>query len=151
MTGNTGCPCGSGNSYTLCCQPLHQGLAAASPEVLMRSRYTAFYKKLADYLLKTWHASTRPANLDLSNSPQWVSLQVLSSSEDGSSGQVHFRAIYRAGKEWGYLEEHSDFVREQGLWYYLSGNTSEGVLRPGRNDPCPCGSGRKYKNCCLTG
>ena len=19
---------------------------------------------------------------------------------------------------------------------------------PGRNDPCPCGSGKKYKNCC---
>ena len=22
-------------------------------------------------------------------------------------------------------------------------------LNPGRNDPCPCGSGKKYKKCCL--
>jgi len=151
VTSAADCPCGSGISYTGCCQPLHQGLAAASPEALMRSRYTAFYQGLADYLLKTWHSSTRPVSLDLNNSPQWTTLQVLSSSDNGASGQVHFRAIYRAGKEWGYLEEQSDFLREEGHWYYLSGNTSEGQLKPGRNDPCLCGSGRKHKNCCLAG
>ena len=47
------------------------------------------------------------------------------------------------------LEEASRFVQEEGRWYYLNGNTSEGPLKPGRNDPCPCGSGRKYKACCL--
>ncbi len=24
-----------------------------------------------------------------------------------------------------------------------------GAAKPGRNDPCPCGSGKKYKKCCL--
>ncbi|MEC9085421.1 MAG: SEC-C metal-binding domain-containing protein, partial [Pseudomonadota bacterium] len=50
---------------------------------------------------------------------------------------------------WGYLEERSDFSKENGRWFYREGETREGVLKPGRNDPCPCGSGRKFKACCL--
>lgn len=115
----------------------------------MRSRYCAFVLKLSDYLLATWHSSTCPERLELEPSPDWASLRILSTTEKGSAGAVHFRAIYRAGESWGYLEEHSDFIREQGRWYYVSGDTSEGQLKPGRNEPCPCGSGRKYKSCCL--
>lgn len=142
------CLCGSGKSYADCCQPLHLGSVAETPEALMRSRYTAFVKKLSEYLLQTWHPSTRPGQLDLSESPGWVSLEVLDSNRQNDKGQVHFRAICRTDKGWGYLEEHSDFVREAGRWYYLRGKTRDGQLKPGRNDPCPCGSGRKFKQCC---
>ena len=114
----------------------------------MRSRYSAFVLQLADYLRATWHPQTRPASLDMKGSPQWTSLQVLDAGHTGEQGNVHFRAIYRAGSGWGYLEEHSDFLLEDGRWYYLSGDPSEGGLKPGRNDRCPCGSGRKFKVCC---
>jgi len=143
------CLCGSGARYAECCQPLHRGQAAATPEALMRSRYAAFVLQMADYLKATWHPDTRPATLTLDNSPDWASLQILDSHEDGNQGMVHFRAIYRAGSGWGFLEEKSDFVKEDGRWYYLKGDTSEGQLKPGRNDRCPCGSGKKYKACCL--
>ncbi len=143
------CPCGRPQPYGRCCLPLHQGEPAPSPEALMRSRYSAFVLGLTDYLLQTWHPSTRPATLALDGSPDWCSLQVLSASQQGDQGQVHFRAIYRAGTGFGYLEENSDFVREQGHWFYVAGATKEAELRPGRNDRCPCGSGKKYKACCL--
>lgn len=142
------CPCGAGRAYESCCLPLHHGVVAETPEALMRSRYAAFVKNLPSYLLETWHSSTRPDRLDLDDSPDWVSLEVLESDQQGDKGQVHFRAIYRVDKGWGYLEERSDFVREAGRWYYLSGKTRDGQLKPGRNDPCPCGSGRKFKQCC---
>ncbi|MBW7472115.1 YchJ family protein [Marinobacter sp. M216] len=145
----TPCPCGSGQDYGNCCQRLHLGEPAGTPEALMRSRYCAFVLGLTDYLLATWHASTRPDSLSLESSPDWASLRILGSSQDGDAGTVHFRAIYRAGSGWGYLEEQSDFVREQGRWFYVAGDTSEGTLKPGRNEPCPCGSGKKHKTCCL--
>ncbi|MBZ2169777.1 YchJ family protein [Marinobacter sp. F4216] len=143
------CPCGSGLPYEACCQPAHAGQAPDTPEALMRSRYSAFVLGLVDYLLASWHASTRPGSLNLDDSPRWASLQVLDQQQRGDRGQVHFRAMYQAGSGWGFLEERSDFVREGGRWFYVSGDTEEGVLKPGRNDPCPCGSGRKYKACCL--
>ncbi|WP_372980538.1 YchJ family protein [Marinobacter sediminum] len=143
------CPCGSSLEYARCCQPLHRGEVAATPEALMRSRYSAFVGGQADYLLATWHPSTRPGELSLEQSPEWVSLTILDSSEAGDTGQVHFMAVHRLGDGWGYLEERSEFVREQGRWLYVTGDTSEGQLKPGRNDRCPCGSGKKYKACCL--
>ena len=115
----------------------------------MRSRYAAFVLDLPDHLLATWHPDTRPEALDLKDSPDWTSLQILDSTEKGQKGTVHFRALYRLGKGWGYLEENSEFLLEDGHWYYLHGDTSEGQLKPGRNEPCPCGSGKKYKACCL--
>ncbi|TVP60924.1 MAG: zinc chelation protein SecC [Halomonadaceae bacterium] len=144
------CPCGSIMPYSECCQPLLQGAPASSPEALMRSRFTAFVGKLPDYLLATWHPSTRPETLSLEDSPDWSSLQVLGSTQSADQGTVHFRALYRQGGGWGFLEENSDFLMEEGRWYYLHGETREGQIKPGRNDPCPCSSGKKYKACCLT-
>ncbi|GGC68752.1 hypothetical protein GCM10011362_16610 [Marinobacter halophilus] len=115
----------------------------------MRSRYAAFVMKNRDYVLKTWHPDTRPADLSLEDSPQWASLQIIDSDAAGDTGRVHFRAVYRSGGGWGYLEEMSAFVRENERWLYLSGDTTEGQLKPGRNERCPCGSGRKFKACCL--
>ncbi|WP_275667844.1 YchJ family protein [Marinobacter salexigens] len=143
------CPCESQSSYADCCLRYHQGAIAPTPEALMRSRFTAFFLKLPDYLRASWHVSSRPATLDLNDSPDWASLRILDSKETGDTGQVHFQAIYRMESGWGYLQENSEFVREDGRWYYLKGQPEEGILKPGRNEPCPCGSGRKFKACCL--
>jgi SEC-C motif-containing protein len=151
LSDSSNCPCGSSQAYAACCRPSHQGTPAASPEALMRSRYTAYVLGLEAYLLETWHHSTRPAQLDLKHSPQWLSLQILQSSQQGAGGRVHFKAVHRTGSGFGFLEEESDFVQEAGQWYYTAGKTREGVLRSGRNDKCPCGSGKKFKACCLPG
>lgn len=144
------CPCGSQQHYDACCQPFHRNEAnAPTPEALMRSRYSAFVLGLTDYLLATWHPDTRPATLTLESSPQWVGLQVLSSGEQENRGQVHFRAVYQLPDGFGFLEEESEFLKEGSRWFYVSGKTREGRLSPNRNDRCPCGSGRKYKACCL--
>lgn len=142
------CPCDSGLEYAACCRPFHEGALAPTPETLMRSRYSAFVKVLPTYLLDTWHPSTRPSSLNLEGSPAWCRLTILAAKAATAEGTVHFRACYRAGNGWGYLEERSRFLREGGQWFYLDGETKEGVLKPGRNEPCPCGSGRKFKACC---
>ena len=111
----------------------------------MRSRYSAFVLRLTDYVLATWHTRTCPAMLSLEDSPDWASLRILDSSQTGDSGSVHFQAIYKVGTGWGYLEEKSDFLREGERWYYVNGNTSEGQLKPGRNEPCPCGSEKSIR------
>ncbi|WP_166265580.1 YchJ family protein [Marinobacter caseinilyticus] len=149
MDRNQPCPCGSDHPYEACCGVFHGGAKAPTPEALMRSRFSAFVLGKADYLRQTWHTSTRPTSLNLDDSPRWQSLSVLSASQHGDQGTVHFRAVYKDQADWGYLEEASEFIREFGVWYYLAGNPTQGVLKPGRNDHCPCGSGRKYKNCCL--
>lgn len=114
----------------------------------MRSRFSAFVQHRADYLSATWHSSTRPEDLDLADSPDWVGLSVLDSAENGDQGSVHFKAFYRAGSQWRALEEHSVFVRESGRWFYVEGNTEDIGVKPGRNEGCLCGSGRKFKRCC---
>lgn len=117
----------------------------------MRSRYCAFALGDVAYLLATWHPRTRPAQLDLADQPQWMRLEVSGSGEDGDSGWVEFAAHYRTPQGAGCLRERSRFLREQGRWLYLDGRlpaSGETAPRPGRNDPCPCGSGRKFKHCC---
>ncbi|WP_227714205.1 YchJ family protein [Marinobacter sp. 1-4A] len=143
------CPCDNQRPYADCCQRYHQGAIAPTPEALMRSRFSAFALKLEDYLRVSWHSSTQPTVLDLDESPDWASLRILESSESGDKGRVHFQAIYRLNPGWGFLQEDSEFVRENERWVYLKGEPQEGILKPGRNDPCPCGSGRKFKACCL--
>lgn len=114
----------------------------------MRSRYSAFVLDLPDYLLATWHRSTRPASLEPDTATVWKRLEVLESGEESERGWVHFRATFRDGRRWSVLEESSRFVHEAGRWFYLDGNPAVHRLKPGRNVPCPCGSGRKFKACC---
>lgn len=122
----TRCPCGSGRPLAACCGPCHRGLAAAATaEALMRSRYSAYCLGLADYLLATWHPSTRPAELDLSTPPQprWLGLAVRQSRSTGpDSAEVEFVARYRIGGRGQRLHETSRFVREDGRWYYVDGD-----------------------------
>lgn len=117
------CPCGSGRDYAVCCGPCHSGTGPApTPEALMRSRYSAFALGDADYLLRSWHASTRPASLDLRDDPtRWLGLKILAHSGNDREGRVEFVARYKNGGKGGRLHEVSRFIREDGLWYYLDG------------------------------
>lgn len=142
------CPCQSGLDYHACCAPFHQGAPAPTPQALMRSRYSAFTRNDADYIKATWHPDKRPASLTLDDGDQWLGLEILDSGEDGDRGWVRFRATCRDRGGFALIEEHSRFVREDGRWLYRDGDTSATPLKPGRNDPCPCGSGKKFKKCC---
>lgn len=89
----------------------------------MRSRYSAFVKGLASYLLATWHPATRPSQLNLSEdaSLKWLGLSVKSSAQRGEQGWVKFVARYREGSGAAQrLEEHSLFERVDGAWLYHS-------------------------------
>lgn len=148
------CLCGSGQAFGACCGPLLSGVhPAATPEALMRSRYSAFVLADADYLITTWHPRTRPDDLDLRDQPHWQRLEVIGAGQaaDGQSGWVQFAAHYHGPAGGGCLRERSRFLLEQGRWLYLDGTqppAAQSMPRPGRNAPCPCGSGRKFKQCC---
>ena len=119
------CPCGSGKTLTHCCGPLLAGeVNAATAEALMRSRYSAFTRQDAAYLLRTWHEQTRPAMLDLNEAPppKWIGLNVIAAQViDENHAEVEFVARYKLGGRAHRLHETSRFVREQGLWYYVDG------------------------------
>lgn len=88
----------------------------------MRSRYSAFAIGDADYLLETWHPSTRPQQLELDASLRWYRLDILARSGGGpldAAGTVEFRAHYRSPEGAGAQHERSHFVRERGRWFYL--------------------------------
>lgn len=143
------CPCGSEREYDACCGPLHGGAKASSPEALMRSRYSAFALELSDYLLASWDERTRPAELELQPDTHWYRLEIKDAGEQGDDGFVRFSAYFREGKEWLRLSELSRFQRAaDGFWRYLDGNADFRRWSPGRNDDCPCGSGKKFKKCC---
>ena len=119
------CPCGRGPAYSQCCGRCHAGSAAPDAEALMRSRYSAYVTGNADYLLASWHPSTRPPALSLAAPPgqrtQWLGLEVKQHRSTGAdSAEVEFVARYRMGGGRAVrMAEHSRFVREDGHWYYL--------------------------------
>ena len=155
------CPCGSGGTLRACCGDFLQGLRAApTASALMRSRYTAFVLRRADYLLDTWAPEHRPPTLDLSaDATEWLGLQILDHSEGGPddrTGTVTFVASFRLHGVTQQLHETSRFRRQppHDRWVYVDGDTrhqqgpAAATAKAGRNDPCPCGSGKKYKRCC---
>ncbi|HFQ89000.1 MAG TPA: zinc chelation protein SecC [Desulfobulbus sp.] len=151
------CPCGSGRTFARCCEPLLRGSRqAASAEELMRSRYCANVCGDFAYLDRTWHPSTRPARTE-GAALRWRRLQVLAcAGEKGREDRatVEFRAWYLQENLLRVHHEISRFVRtETGCWLYLDGEPCFGPAidlgRVGRNQPCPCGSSRKFKKCCL--
>ncbi|MFJ8084445.1 YchJ family protein [Streptomyces sp. NPDC096205] len=119
------CPCGLPESYDACCGRFHSGAAAApTAEALMRSRYSAFVRQDAGYLLRTWHPRTRPARLDLDPAMRWTGLEILEASAGSAfhtTGTVTFRASYRGGS----LHERSRFERVDGAWVYVDGDFLE--------------------------
>ena len=100
----------------------------ATAEALMRSRFAAFKSGDARWLLRTWHPSTRPADLDLVDNPRWRGLQIVDVVDGGADavhGIVEFRATYlQDDGEIGVLHERSRFVRDDGRWYYVDGDIS---------------------------
>ncbi|HEX5636739.1 MAG TPA: YchJ family metal-binding protein [Gammaproteobacteria bacterium] len=145
------CPCGSGRSLADCCLPLLSGSShARTAESLMRSRYSAYVLGNAEYLAASWHVSTRPPQLDAGTNVEWLGLQVLScraGMENDTRGSVEFIARYRLQGIEAQAQENSRFVREAGQWFYLNGDMKT-TAATGRNDPCGCGSGKKFKKCC---
>jgi SEC-C motif-containing protein len=124
------CYCGSGKPYAACCGRLHAGAEnAASAEALMRSRYSAYVLGLEPYLLATWHASTRPAALDLAEEAgtKWLGLEVKRQQvQDASHASVEFVARYRVAGRGHRLHETSRFVCEDGRWFYVDGDLRDG-------------------------
>ncbi len=88
----------------------------------MRSRYTAFVLQNEPYLLATWHASTRPATVEFQPGMKWLGLKIISAQEAGDRATVEFIARYRvSGGSAARLHERSNFVHEQGRWFYVDG------------------------------
>ncbi|MFJ5178276.1 YchJ family protein [Streptomyces griseoviridis] len=119
-----GCPCGLPAPYDGCCGRFHRGAPAPTPEALMRSRYSAFVRLDAPYLLRTWHPAARPARLDLDPGTRWTGLEILATTEGTAfhgTGTVTFRATYRGGA----LHERSRFERVEGAWVYVDGDFLE--------------------------
>ncbi|RDV46301.1 hypothetical protein DOE76_03940 [Leifsonia sp. ku-ls] len=119
------CPCLSGETYDACCGPLHRGEPAPTAERLMRSRFSAFALGDADYLLRSWHPSTRPSSLELDPGLVWYRLDIERTERGGpldTDGVVAFTAHYR-GEERGRLHEVSRFVREGRDWFYVDALT----------------------------
>lgn len=142
------CFCGSEQIYMECCGSIiNASHIAKDPEQLMRSRYCAYKLKNEEYLLQSWHESTRPDSLDLSSdTTQWKGLKVISATEN----TVHFVAYFTQdtlNKEKIYaLTENSNFAKNK-HWFYLDGQDVKTVQLT-KNMPCPCQSGKKYKRCC---
>jgi SEC-C motif-containing protein len=131
---------------------------ANTAEALMRSRYTAYVIRDIAYLLKSWHPSTRPDKIDPAAIPEWSGLNIIQTEkgmETDSEGVVEFQATSFSKKNVWRLHEVSRFVKENGQWLYVDGDFKDNSLplerkgqKMGRNDPCHCGSGKKFKKCC---
>lgn len=121
------CPCrkiSEGVDYASCCEPAHTDVVtAASAERLMRARYAAFALGLADFLSRTWHPSTRPADLVLEPGQTWLSLKIIASEEAGDRATVRFVARSKLAGRSHTLTETSRFERVGERWYYVDGDT----------------------------
>ena len=158
------CPCGSGKTYDECCKPIIKGTAPAkTAEALMRSRYTAYVKHEIDHIINSCETSDKENRIYVeetrkwSEESTWQGLKILRTEkgkENDTEGVVEFTATYTTKK--GIRDVHhetANFKKINGEWVYSSGYlTTTTVVREGRkigrNEPCPCGSGKKYKQCC---
>jgi SEC-C motif-containing protein len=169
------CPCGSDKIYDRCCGPfLSSEQSPPTAEALMRARYTAYTLENLDFIERTW-APESLKDFDLSAAKKWaeqstwLGLQILSIDKgraEDKTGAVEFVASFRQAGETIEHHEVSHFRKmENGEWRFVSGDTrirkgdsgqraekQQTIVRDapkvGRNDACPCGSGKKYKKCC---
>lgn len=148
------CHCHSQQPFEDCCHPYLQGVATApTPLALMRSRYTAFVLGLGDYLLQSWHPDTKGALTadELSQTgldTDWLDLTIVFArgTPADTEGEVEFKVRYRENNRVVTLHERSRFVSVDSCWMYHSGQLNPPKI--GANQPCPCNSGKKYKQCC---
>ncbi len=157
------CPCCSGKKYDECCGSILNGLRKAeTAEELMRARYSAYATEHIEFL-KTSATEAVQADFDerastaWSRAARWHGLEIIAAEKglaDDTEGVVEFRATYTANNEFCNHHEVAKFVKIDGEWKFddgeLVGETPVTRESPkvGRNDPCPCGSGKKYKKCC---
>lgn len=145
------CPCGSTKNFDECCQPYLMGVKkATTAEILMRSRYSAYTTANGRYLVDTTDKEMRfesDAELIVNHAQTitWVKLEIIQSSEE----EVEFKAYYQSKEDDTFHLHHekSNFTFENGEWFYHSGKLFKDEIQ--RNEPCPCGSGKKYKKCCF--
>ena len=157
------CPCGSEKSYEDCCQPLIEGKQnAETAEALMRSRYSAFVKSEIDYLGQTippdqQKSFNREEATNWAKNSEWQGLKILATEDGGQddeAGTVEFIARFKEKEKEVEHHELAQFSKIEGRWYFVDGQAPKPkpVVRQGakvgRNTPCPCGSGKKYKKCC---
>jgi SEC-C motif-containing protein len=156
------CPCGSGKEHVECCRPYISGdKPAPTAEALMRSRYSAYVLKELDYLKQSLAPEALKDHDDASvrewaDSAQWLGLEIHETwggGEEDDAGIVEFSARYAIDGEELTHRERSQFKRIGDHWRYLDGSMVSGPPirkepKIGRNEPCPCGSGKKYKKCC---
>lgn len=170
------CPCGNQQTYQQCCEPIHQNTALATqPEQLMRARYCAHVIKNVEFVIKTYHSSCQAElqaqEIKESVEGHWAKLEILDAPTPvdkgtDSEGYVEFKAYFQESGQLHCLHERSRFVKEAGEWRYIDGVMPSDLIDPslehvdprlnqsisktkiGRNDPCLCGSGKKFKKCC---
>ena len=154
----TVCPCNSKEELEECCGPILAGTKLApTAETLMRSRYVAYVLEDYPHVLRTCHETTRPDEdeFDDGQKVDWCGLEIRhteAGGEDDDEGVVEFVASYKTKGAVLGLHEKASFIKEDGQWFYVDGD----IIKPsqarsekiGRNEPCPCGSGKKYKKCC---
>lgn len=156
------CPCGSGQTYGSCCELVITGQKpAANAEVLMRARFTAHTAYNFKFLHDSYRGTAGKPYVPEEGTPtmEWTRLVVHNhetSAENPDKAYVDFSAYGIEDKVEKVLHEKGEFLRINGQWLY----NREARLGPapykasgpkvGRNEPCPCGSGKKYKHCCLT-
>lgn len=145
------CPCGSEKLYSECCEPFLSGKQfPGTAEQLMRSRYSAYCLKNEDYLLATWHSSTRPEEGDITTeSTQWYYLKVLASAHDRVKFIAYFSDSSSPGKIFAMGENSRFFLdtEKEERWYYVDGEEIQ-TIEVTKNMSCPCGKNKKFKRCC---
>ena len=93
----------------------------------MRSRYCAYVLCNEQYLLATWHPSTRPGSIPFAKNQKWLGLNVIEVSVTGAvTAEVEFIARSRVSNAAAVRQhERSRFVREEGRWFYVNGDLVE--------------------------
>ncbi|MBQ7881897.1 MAG: YchJ family protein [Treponema sp.] len=157
------CPCGSKKSYGDCCEPIIKGVRLAlTAEELMRARYSAYENHEIDFIIESCDHSEglneidREATRSWSEESTWHGLKILRTekgSEKDSEGVVEFEATYTRKGLRDVHHETGYFKKIDGKWFYSTGTLKTTTVvregkKIGRNEPCPCGSGKKYKACC---
>lgn len=157
------CPCDSGKDYKDCCKDIITGVRKAeTAEDLMRSRYAAYALAEVDHIINSTHQSQRESNdrdeiKKWAEKSEWLGLQIINCERGGREDQdgiVEFKAHYSDHTMRMEHHEIAEFRRVDGDWFFYDGKMvpqkpfTRTEPRIGRNDPCSCASGKKYKKCC---
>ncbi|MFC3032361.1 YchJ family protein [Pseudoalteromonas fenneropenaei] len=147
------CYCGNDLSYANCCEPFHlYHQTPAQALQLMRSRYSAYVLKNAAYILDTYGIEEQKEHteadiLAFANAVEFIRLQIVTADQPDV---VEFKAFYLAENKLGVVHERSTFALEGTRWKYITGELfAHPEQKVSRNDPCPCLSGKKFKQCHL--